>query len=71
MGFEREYELFGSPESYFQQLPAFLLKKRDRLAKSLRTAGFKPIMPEGGYFLTADISCVSKFLEQYPFGCCS
>lgn len=59
-GFEREYELFGSPESYFQQLPAILVKKRDRLACSLRTAGFKPVIPEGGYYLMADISCVSE-----------
>lgn len=28
-GFEREYKLFGTPESYFRQLPAFLLKKRE------------------------------------------
>lgn len=67
-GFEREYKLFGSPDSYFQQLPALLLKKREKLASSLRTAGFKPIMPEGGYFLTADISCLSKFLHQFHFG---
>lgn len=66
-GFEREYELFGSPDSYFQQLPASLLKKRDRLASSLRTAGFKPIIPEGGYYLTADVSCVSESLAQVHF----
>lgn len=67
-GFEREYELFGRPESYFQQLPAVLFKKRDRLASGLKTAGFKPIMPEGGYYLTADISCVSEFSDHFPFG---
>lgn len=67
-GFEREYKLFGSPDSYFQQLPALLQKKRDTLSSSLRTAGFKPIVPEGGYYLTADISCVSKSLDQFHFG---
>ncbi|XP_075870030.1 kynurenine--oxoglutarate transaminase 1-like [Nelusetta ayraudi] len=67
-GFQREYELFGRPESYFQQLPAVLFQKRDRLASSLKTAGFKPIMPEGGYYLTADISCVNVDLGDQGSG---
>lgn len=55
-GFEREHEVFGSPESYFQQLPATLSHKRDKLASCLASVGLKPIMPEGGYFMTADFS---------------
>uniref|UniRef100_A0A3P8WBI7 Kynurenine--oxoglutarate transaminase 3 n=1 Tax=Cynoglossus semilaevis TaxID=244447 RepID=A0A3P8WBI7_CYNSE len=55
-GFDREYELFGTPESYFQQLPALLQQKRKRLALCLESVGLKPIMPEGGYFIMADIS---------------
>lgn len=66
-GFQREHELFGRPESYFQQLPAALLKKRDRLASSLRAAGFKPIAPEGGYYLTADVSGVSELFCFFFF----
>nr|XP_033503248.1 kynurenine--oxoglutarate transaminase 1-like isoform X1 [Epinephelus lanceolatus] len=57
-GFEREYELFGTPESYFQQLPALLHQKRNKLASCLESVGLQPIMPEGGYFLIADISSV-------------
>ncbi|XP_070845057.1 kynurenine--oxoglutarate transaminase 1-like [Chaetodon trifascialis] len=57
-GFEREYELFGSPESYFQQLPAMLQHKRKRLASCLESVGLRPVMPEGGYFMIADISSV-------------
>lgn len=59
-GFEREHEVFGSPESYFQQLPASLRHKRDKLASCLTSVGLKPIMPEGGYFMTADFSSLSK-----------
>ncbi|XP_034052616.1 kynurenine--oxoglutarate transaminase 1 [Gymnodraco acuticeps] len=57
-GFEREYELFGSPESYFQQLPAMLHHRRGKLASCLQSVGLQPIMPEGGYFMIADISSV-------------
>ncbi|XP_030291834.1 kynurenine--oxoglutarate transaminase 1-like [Sparus aurata] len=57
-GFEREYEVFGSPESYFQQLPAMLQLKRNKLASCLESVGLQPIMPQGGYFITADISSV-------------
>ncbi|XP_054469006.1 kynurenine--oxoglutarate transaminase 1-like [Anoplopoma fimbria] len=57
-GFEREYELFGTPESYFQQLPAMLHQKRDKLASCLQSVGLQPIMPEGGYFMITDISSV-------------
>ncbi|XP_076014786.1 kynurenine--oxoglutarate transaminase 1-like [Genypterus blacodes] len=57
-GFEREYELFGTPESYFQQLPEMLYPKRKKLAQCLEAVGLHPIMPEGGYFMMADISSV-------------
>nr|XP_033503173.1 kynurenine--oxoglutarate transaminase 1-like [Epinephelus lanceolatus] len=57
-GFEREYELFGTPESYFQQLPALLHQKRAKLASCLESVGLQPIMPEGGYYMMADISSV-------------
>ncbi|TWW66381.1 Kynurenine--oxoglutarate transaminase 1, partial [Takifugu flavidus] len=57
-GFEREYEVFGTPESYFQQLPAMLHHKKNKLASLLESVGLKPIMPEGGYFMTADFSSI-------------
>ncbi|XP_054468380.1 kynurenine--oxoglutarate transaminase 1-like [Anoplopoma fimbria] len=63
-GFEREYELFGTPESYFQQLPAMLHQKRDKLASCLQSVGLQPIVPEGGYFIIADISSVKVDLND-------
>ncbi|KAM7392611.1 hypothetical protein PAMA_007634 [Pampus argenteus] len=57
-GFEREYELFGTPESYLQQLPAMLHHKRNKLASCLESVGLQPIMPEGGYFMIADVSSI-------------
>uniref|UniRef100_H3C1C4 Kynurenine aminotransferase 1 n=1 Tax=Tetraodon nigroviridis TaxID=99883 RepID=H3C1C4_TETNG len=57
-GFEREYEVFETPESYLKQLPAMLHRKRDKLASLLESVGLKPIMPEGGYFITADFSSI-------------
>lgn len=63
-GFEREYELFGTPESYFQQLPAMLHQKRAKLASCLGSVGLQPVMPEGGYFMIADISSVKVDLND-------
>ncbi len=34
--------------------------KRDRLAKLLSDAGLTPVIPEGGYFMLADISNIAK-----------
>lgn len=59
-GFQREYEVFGTPDSYLQQLPAVLCQKRNKLASCLEGVGLRPIMPEGGYFIVADISSVSE-----------
>uniref|UniRef100_A0A8C9WLN5 Kynurenine--oxoglutarate transaminase 3 n=1 Tax=Scleropages formosus TaxID=113540 RepID=A0A8C9WLN5_SCLFO len=57
-GFQREFEQFGKPESYFLQLPAKLQVKRQKLAQCLKNVGLQPIMPEGGYFMMADISTI-------------
>lgn len=59
VGFQTEYERFGSPESYFKQLPAMLNHKRDKLAACLESVGLQPTLPEGGYFMMADISSIS------------
>uniref|UniRef100_A0A671WAB8 Kynurenine--oxoglutarate transaminase 1 n=1 Tax=Sparus aurata TaxID=8175 RepID=A0A671WAB8_SPAAU len=52
-GFEREYEVFGSPESYFQQLPAMLHLKRNKLASCLESVGLQPI-----------ITCASSSVDE-------
>ncbi|CAL8341893.1 unnamed protein product [Arctogadus glacialis] len=58
-GFQTEYDRLGHPESYFQQLPTLFTHKRNKLAACLESAGLRPTLPEGGYFMIADISSVS------------
>uniref|UniRef100_A0A6I8R8D4 Kynurenine aminotransferase 1 n=1 Tax=Xenopus tropicalis TaxID=8364 RepID=A0A6I8R8D4_XENTR len=55
-GLQRELEQLGKPDSYFVQLRDELEKKRDRLYHCLREVGMEPIMPQGSYFMIADIS---------------
>ncbi|XP_029371152.1 kynurenine--oxoglutarate transaminase 1 [Echeneis naucrates] len=63
-GFEREYQLFGTPESYFQQLPAMLQQKRNKMVSCLEIVGLQPIVPEGGYFIATDISSLKVELND-------
>merc|ERR550534_2386676 len=62
--FAHEISVFGKEESYFQELPAELLAKRDRLADILRETGFTPIIPNGGYFMIADASNIDVDLSS-------
>ncbi|XP_043914736.1 kynurenine--oxoglutarate transaminase 1 isoform X2 [Protopterus annectens] len=62
--FQKEFERFSEPESYFVQLPQQLSLKRDQLVRCLTAVGMKPIVPEGGYFLIADISGVKVDLPE-------
>ena len=50
IGLEIELARLSQEDSYFKELPAFLLKKRDSMAQVLEEVGLKPIIPEGGYF---------------------
>ncbi|XP_014375778.1 kynurenine--oxoglutarate transaminase 1 isoform X1 [Alligator sinensis] len=65
-GFQREFEHYGKPESYFVQLPQELQQKRDRLVQSLLAVGMKPIIPEGTYFLIADLSDFKAEVPNLP-----
>jgi kynurenine---oxoglutarate transaminase / cysteine-S-conjugate beta-lyase / glutamine---phenylpyruvate transaminase len=58
--FELEISRLESPESYFKSLAEELKPKRDRLAKLLTEAGLIPVIPNGGYFMLADITKVAK-----------
>lgn len=51
-----EFELarYNSPDCYFFSLARELLAKRDGLVGALRTNGFQPTVPDGGYFVVAD-----------------
>ncbi|HYO72323.1 MAG TPA: aminotransferase class I/II-fold pyridoxal phosphate-dependent enzyme, partial [Archangium sp.] len=44
------------PDSYFQELGAMYLAKRDRLLAGLAEAGLKAYAPEGSYFILTDIA---------------
>ncbi len=46
------------PDSVTANLAASLQSKRDRIAAGLRSAGFEVYLPQGTYFITADISGV-------------
>lgn len=60
IGLEMETPRLGTPECYFNELSRMLLPKRDWMMKFLMEAGMKPIVPDGGYFMLADYSALSK-----------
>lgn len=60
--FELELSRFDSPECYYNSVKEEIKPKRDMLAKLISAAGLEPIIPEGGYFMMADITKIaSKF----------
>lgn len=63
--FQREYDTFGTEESYFRQQVAQLQHKRLRLTECLKSFGLQAFAPAGGYFITADISTLSESSYQY------
>ncbi|XP_074607029.1 kynurenine--oxoglutarate transaminase 3-like isoform X1 [Acropora palmata] len=63
--FEHELPLLGTEKSYFKELGSMLQQKRDLMAKLLREVGFKPTIPEGGYFMMADTSDIDVNFDEY------
>ncbi|XP_058514953.1 kynurenine--oxoglutarate transaminase 3 isoform X2 [Ochotona princeps] len=59
------------PECYFNSLPKELEAKRDRIVHLLESVGLKPIVPDGGYFIIADVSSldadVSDMKSNEPY----
>ncbi|XP_008053242.1 kynurenine--oxoglutarate transaminase 3 isoform X1 [Carlito syrichta] len=59
------------PECYFNSLPKELEVKRDRMVHLLESVGLKPIVPDGGYFIIADVSLldadVSDMKNNEPY----
>lgn len=49
-------EALALPDAFFTDFREGMRRKRDLLAKGLRTAGFRVYEPEGTYFITTDIS---------------
>lgn len=58
--FKQERLLLGTKDSYWYWLQETLLQKRNRMYDMAKKAGLKPIIPDGGYFMVADISSLSK-----------
>lgn len=58
--FEIEVSRMGSDKSYWSNLAHSLRAKRDLMVDYLRKANMEPTVPEGGYFLLADTSAISK-----------
>ncbi|XP_035293497.1 kynurenine--oxoglutarate transaminase 1 isoform X3 [Cricetulus griseus] len=64
--FEREQQHFGQPSSYFLQLPKAMQLNRDHMIRSLQSVGLKPLIPQGSYFLIADISDFKRKMPDLP-----
>jgi aspartate/methionine/tyrosine aminotransferase len=47
---------YASKIDYFSELRSFYLKKRDRFIRGLHKTPFRPLVPDGSYFVMADIS---------------
>ena len=58
--FKQERLLLGTKDSYWYWLQETLLQQRNRMYGMAKEAGLKPIIPDGGYFMVADISSLSK-----------
>uniref|UniRef100_V9KR71 Kynurenine--oxoglutarate transaminase 3 n=1 Tax=Callorhinchus milii TaxID=7868 RepID=V9KR71_CALMI len=65
-GILKELGRLHDQECYFYSLPRELEVKRDRMAKFLQVAGMNPVIPEGGFFMIADISVLNQDLSQDP-----
>ncbi|VDD77746.1 unnamed protein product [Mesocestoides corti] len=57
---EVELPLLHTPQSYFYEITRDVAKKTEVLAHGLESVGMQPILPQGGYFLMANI-------EKIPF----
>ncbi|XP_041063643.1 kynurenine--oxoglutarate transaminase 3 isoform X4 [Carcharodon carcharias] len=63
-GIRKEHVRLKEQECYFLSLPCELEVKRNRMVKFLCAAGMRPVIPEGGYFMIADISALNVDLSK-------
>lgn len=47
-----------APVGYYEELRADYQRKRDMLAEALDAAGFAPVVPQGAYYMLADVSAL-------------
>ena len=62
ISFDTERQRLNSPECYHNSISQELRPKRDKMAEFLEEVGMVPTVPEGGYFMIADFSNLSKFI---------
>ncbi|KFW79313.1 Kynurenine--oxoglutarate transaminase 3, partial [Manacus vitellinus] len=66
-----DYKRMDDPDCYFYSLSRELESKRDRMARLLKEAGLKPVIPDGGYFMIVDVSTLNVDLsgvdEKQPY----
>ncbi|XP_072918732.1 kynurenine--oxoglutarate transaminase 3-like isoform X1 [Hemitrygon akajei] len=55
-GIQKEYSRLKEQDCYFRSLIRELELKRNRMAELLLACGMRPVVPEGGYFMIADVS---------------
>lgn len=60
----KDLKRMDEPECYFNELPRELEAKRDQMARLLLEAGLKPVIPDGGYFMVADVSVLGVDLSD-------
>lgn len=58
-------EPYEGYDSYYQWIAGEYKRKRGLLADALKSAGMKPIVPDGGFFIMADTSAID-LPEDYP-----
>jgi kynurenine--oxoglutarate transaminase/cysteine-S-conjugate beta-lyase/glutamine--phenylpyruvate transaminase len=66
--YNTEFSRLSSPDCYINSVPAMLKDKRDRFARMLKDAGVDPVVPEGGYFMLANISKLVEKLGDERLG---
>ncbi|KAM8930320.1 kynurenine--oxoglutarate transaminase 3 [Pelodytes ibericus] len=60
----KDLKRMDGPDCYFTSLALELEPKRERMARLLEEAGLKPVIPEGGYFMVADVSLLDVDLSD-------
>ena len=54
-----------NPDSYFRSLCEDELRpKKEKMTKILEDIGLNPIVPDGGYFMIADMTPLKKFIDE-------
>ena len=63
IGMEKEFERFGTPESYFNELTAVAKASRNKLVSLLKKVGADIVVPSAGYAVSADFSKMAHQID--------